>query len=55
VTRPYLSVTGPKLCVTLSMACEVDGALYVLCADLDFTALAGEDMAFGVQRPVSRI
>ena len=26
VTRPYLSVTGPKLCVTLSLACEVEGA-----------------------------
>jgi hypothetical protein len=50
VTRPYLSVTGPKLCVTLSLACEVDGALYVLCADLDFARLAGEDLAFGQPR-----
>jgi hypothetical protein len=55
ITRPYLSVTGPKLCVTLSLACEVEGTLYVLCADLDFTALAGEDMAFGAPRPASRI
>jgi len=55
VTRPYLSVTGPKLCVTLSLACEFEGALYVICADLDFTALAGEDMAFGGPRPASRI
>jgi EAL domain-containing protein (putative c-di-GMP-specific phosphodiesterase class I) len=51
VTRPYLSVTGPKLCITLSLACEVEGALYVLCADLDFTALTGEDLAFGSARP----
>jgi EAL domain-containing protein (putative c-di-GMP-specific phosphodiesterase class I) len=43
VTRPYLSVTGPKQCVTLSLACEVEGALFVICADLDFAALAGGD------------
>ena len=43
VTRPYLSVTGPKQCVTLSLACEVDGAMFVICADLDFAALAGGD------------
>jgi hypothetical protein len=53
VTRPYLSVTGPKLCVTLSLACEVEGALYVLCADLDFTALAGEDLSFHSTRPAA--
>ncbi|HEX6692775.1 MAG TPA: EAL domain-containing protein, partial [Burkholderiales bacterium] len=43
VTRPYLSVTGPKVCVTLSLACEVEGALYVICADLDFAALVGDE------------
>jgi len=43
VTRPYLSVTGPKICVTLSLACEVEGAMFVICADLDFAALAGAD------------
>ena len=43
VTRPYLSVTGPKQCVTLSLACEVEGAMFVICADLDFAALAGGD------------
>jgi hypothetical protein len=53
VTRPYLSVTGPKLCVTLSVACEAEGALFVLCADLDFTALAGEDLAYGQARLAS--
>ena len=53
VTRPYLSVTGPRLCVTLSLACEVEGAMYVLCADLDFTRLAGEDLAFSQPRPVA--
>jgi len=41
VTRPYLSVTGPKICVTLSLACEVEGAMFVICADLDLAALAG--------------
>jgi EAL domain-containing protein (putative c-di-GMP-specific phosphodiesterase class I) len=42
MTRPYLSVTGPKHCLTLSLACEVDGKPYVICADLDFAALEGE-------------
>ncbi|HEY6242255.1 MAG TPA: EAL domain-containing protein [Burkholderiales bacterium] len=49
ITRPYLSVTGPQLCVTLSFAFEAsDGMQQVLCVDLDFAALAGEDVAFGV-------
>ena len=50
ITRPYLSVSGPKLCVTLSFAFEAfdDRAQQVLCADLDFAMLAGEDLAFGV-------
>jgi len=47
--RPYLSVTGPKLCVTLSFAFEAaDGSQQVLCVDLDFAALAGKDVAVGV-------
>jgi EAL domain-containing protein (putative c-di-GMP-specific phosphodiesterase class I) len=49
ITRPYLSVLGPKLCVTLSFAFESsDGSEQVLCVDLDFASLAGEDIAFGV-------
>jgi hypothetical protein len=49
ITRPYLSVTGPKLCVTLSFAFEAsDGSQQVLCVDLDFAELAGEDVAYGV-------
>jgi len=49
ITRPYLSVTGPKLCVTLSFAFEAaDGSQQVLCVDLDFAALAGKDVAVGV-------
>jgi len=48
ITRPYLSVIGPKLCVTLSFAFEAsDGSQQVLCVDLDFASLAGEDIAFG--------
>jgi hypothetical protein len=48
VTRPYLSVTGPKLCVTLSIAYTARGsALEVVCADLDFEALSEADLAFG--------
>ena len=49
ITRPYLSVIGPKLCVTLSFAFEAsDESQQVLCVDLDFASLAGEDIAFGV-------
>ena len=47
ITRPYLSVTGPRQCVTLSLAFVAEGGLCVLCADLDFAALAGEDLSFG--------
>jgi len=51
ITRPYLSVAGPKLCVTLTFAFEApDGSQKVLCADLDFAALAGDDLMFGVAR-----
>jgi EAL domain-containing protein (putative c-di-GMP-specific phosphodiesterase class I) len=51
ITRPYLSVAGPKLCVTLTFAFDApDGSQKVLCADLDFAALAGEDLAFGIAR-----
>ncbi len=48
ITRPYLSATGPKLCVTLSYALLLNGSYHVLCVDLDFAALAGEDLAFGL-------
>ena len=51
VTRTYLSVTGPKLCVTLSIAYNARGALQVVCADLDFEALAGSELVFGRARP----
>ena len=53
VTRPYLSVTGPKLCVTLSIAYTRKGGTEVVCADLDYEALAGADLAFGRARPAS--
>jgi EAL domain-containing protein (putative c-di-GMP-specific phosphodiesterase class I) len=46
ITRPYLSATGPKLCVTLSYALSLNGSYHVLCVDLDFAALAGDDLAF---------
>src|SRR6266581_4497544 len=48
ITRPYLSATGPKLCVTLSYALSLNGSYHVLCVDLDFAALAGDDLAFGL-------
>jgi len=50
ITRPYLSATGPRLCVTLSYALTLNGSYHVLCVDLDFAALAGEDLAFGVAK-----
>jgi EAL domain-containing protein (putative c-di-GMP-specific phosphodiesterase class I) len=50
ITRPYLSATGPRLCVTLSYALLLNGSYHVLCVDLDFAALAGEDLSFGVTR-----
>jgi EAL domain-containing protein (putative c-di-GMP-specific phosphodiesterase class I) len=50
ITRPYLSVTGPRLCVTLSYALSLNGSYHVLCVDLDFAALAGEDLAFGLAK-----
>jgi len=50
ITRPYLSATGPRLCVTLSYALLLNGSYHVLCVDLDFAALAGEDLAFGLAR-----
>ncbi len=48
VCRPYLSVTGPRLCLTLSLGCIVEGALVVACVDIDYVALAGDDLSFGV-------
>jgi EAL domain-containing protein (putative c-di-GMP-specific phosphodiesterase class I) len=53
VTRPYLSVTGPKLCVTLSLAYAAVGETQVVCADLDFAALAGGDLLFGSAQPAA--
>jgi hypothetical protein len=50
ITRPYLSATGPKFCVTLSYALSLNGSYHVLCVDLDFAALAGEDLAFGLTK-----
>lgn len=42
ITRPYLSVTGPKLCVTISLAFSGMETTFVLCADLDFNTLLPE-------------
>ncbi|MBZ0091019.1 MAG: EAL domain-containing protein [Sulfuricellaceae bacterium] len=38
VSRPYLSIIGSTSCVSLSMAFEIDGALHVLCCDLDWAS-----------------
>ncbi|OWY38198.1 diguanylate phosphodiesterase [Xenophilus sp. AP218F] len=34
MSEPYLSMTDPRSCVTLSMAIEIDEAMHVLCADV---------------------
>ena len=39
ISRPYLSLTGAHLCITLSMAIEVDGETVVVCCDLDSESL----------------
>lgn len=36
VTRPYLSLSGAELCVTLSICIEVDEELQVLCCDISY-------------------
>lgn len=38
-SSPYLSLIGVHLCVTLSMAIQLDGETLVLCCDLDWDAL----------------
>lgn len=48
ITRPYLSATGPRLCVTLSLAFRVNQNVFVLCADLDLRGLDGEDLSYGI-------
>src|SRR6266581_4634386 len=50
ITRAYLSATGPKFCVTLSYALSLNASYHVLCVDLDFAALAGDDLAFGLTK-----
>lgn len=35
ITRPYLSLTGARMCVTLSMALPDDTGLRVLCCDME--------------------
>lgn len=36
-TRPYLSVAGANMCITLSIALPIDGCLVVFCCDLDWS------------------
>lgn len=36
ITRPYLSLHGARMCVTLSVACATPAGLRVLCADIDW-------------------
>ena len=41
MSRPYLSLTGAHMCVTLSIALEVDGETRVFCCDLNWEMMAG--------------
>lgn len=34
-TRPYLSLNGPRMCMTFSVTVKLDGRQQVLCADVD--------------------
>lgn len=36
VTRPYLSVAGLHMCITVSQALEINGRLFVFCCDLEW-------------------
>src|SRR5216684_3229122 len=49
ITRPYLSATGPKFCVTLSYALSLNGSYHVLCVDLDFAARAAARIIVGTR------
>lgn len=40
VSRPYLSLTDPRMCVTLSRAVRRSGDLAVLCCDLEYPVVA---------------
>lgn len=35
-SRPYLSIAGASLCITVSLAIVIDQQIYVLCCDLDW-------------------
>ena len=37
VTRPYLSLFGARLCITVSLAFWHQGELQVLCGDVDWS------------------
>ena len=41
MTRPYLSLHGARMCVTLSVALRVAGRLQVLCTDVDWRSFEG--------------
>lgn len=41
MSRPYLSLTGAHMCVTLSIALEIDGETRVFCCDLNWETMAG--------------
>jgi len=43
ISRPYLSLTGAHMCVTLSVAFHTQGETRVLCCDLNAETLDGED------------
>lgn len=53
ITRPYLSITGAHLCVTLSMMFAVDDGYRVFCCDLNWDASkkqVGGNSAFTLDR-----
>jgi EAL domain-containing protein (putative c-di-GMP-specific phosphodiesterase class I) len=47
ITRPYLSLTGASMCMTLSMAIVTSANTHILCCDLE---CCGSDLAAGALR-----
>jgi EAL domain-containing protein (putative c-di-GMP-specific phosphodiesterase class I) len=45
VTRPYLSISGVEMCITLSISIEVEGELRVICCDLSYQDHSVQDEA----------
>ncbi len=48
VTRPYLSITGVEMCITLSICIEVEEQLRIICCDLSYQDDAANPLSEGL-------